>query len=173
MTQIVIPHGAGDPGAALTHIGLPALFNTQAEDYLIEIPDDREADFMAALALDPAAIWLDRARADRLAELADVRWRETQAFTYDGVTAPADSALSAVVGFVVAAQMAPPEGPTTWKLAPGEFRSWTLEQIVAYGIAIRAHIQACFDHEQALTTAIQSAEDQAALDAIDLSVGWP
>lgn len=109
--------------------------------------------------------------ADRLQALADLRWQKSLTFTYDGVpSAPADSALSAVTGFVVAAQIVAPTGPTTWKLAAGEFRSWTFEQVVAYGIAIRGHIQSCFDREEALTALIVAAEDPA---SIDITTGWP
>lgn len=109
--------------------------------------------------------------ADRLQALADFRWQKSLTFTYDGVpNAPADSALSAVTGFVVAAQIVTPTGPTTWKLAAGEFRSWTFEQVVAYGIAIRGHIQSCFDREEALTEMIIAAEDPA---SIDITTGWP
>lgn len=106
-----------------------------------------------------------------LKALADRRWWKSQTFAYDGVNkAPADSALSAVTGFVVAAQIMPPEGPTTWKLAAGELRQWTFEQVVAYGIAIRNHIQACFDREAELTAEILAAEDPS---SVDTSQGWP
>lgn len=108
------------------------------------------------------------------AALAADRWMRTQVFAYDGVTdAPADSALTAVIGAVVAAQIDPPVEPVTWKLKDGEFRSWSLDQIRAYGIAIRGHIQACFDREAALSAAIGAASSHSALDAIDLSTGWP
>lgn len=103
--------------------------------------------------------------------LASLRWQKSQTFTYDGVAnAPADSALAAVTGFVVAAQIAPPEGPTVWKLGQNEFRLWAFEQVVGYGIAIRTHIQACFDREEALTALIVAAEDPA---AIEIATGWP
>lgn len=106
-----------------------------------------------------------------LAALASLRWQKSQAFTYDGVAnAPADSALAAVTGFVVAAQIAPPEGATVWKLGQNEFRLWTFEQVVAYGIAIRTHIQACFDREEALTALIVAAEEPG---SVDIASGWP
>lgn len=108
---------------------------------------------------------------DRLKALAALRWRMSQTFAYDGVAAaPADSALAAVTGFVVAAQITPPEGATVWKLAQNEFRLWTFAEVVAYGIAIRTHIQACFDREEALTALIVAAEDPA---SIDITTGWP
>lgn len=108
---------------------------------------------------------------DCLKALAVLRWQKSQSFTYDGVSAaPADSALAAVTGFVVAAQIAPPEGATVWKLAQNEFRLWSFEQVVNYGIAIRTHIQACFDREEALTGVIVEAEDPA---SVDITSGWP
>lgn len=106
-----------------------------------------------------------------LAALAALRWQKSQTFVFDGVAAaPADSALAAVTGFVVAAQIAPPEGATVWKLGQNEFRLWTFEQVVAYGIAIRTHIQACFDREEALTALIVAAEEPG---AVDITTGWP
>lgn len=117
---------------------------------------------------------LASAKAARLAALADMRWRATQAFAYDGVDGvPADGALTAVLGVVVADTVAPTGGTITWKLKDGEFRTWSVEDVAAYGIAIRAHVQACFDTEQRLSAAILAAADYDALDAIDLAAGWP
>jgi hypothetical protein len=110
-------------------------------------------------------------KAARLQELADVRWNACQTFVYDGIRTAADSALLAVTGFVVAAQVAPPPGASTWKLGPGDFRQWTVEDVIAYGIAIREHVQACFDQEEALTAQIEAAETAEELAAIDLTVG--
>ncbi|MNS19782.1 hypothetical protein D3C72_515070 [compost metagenome] len=75
-----------------------------------------------------------------------------------------------MTGFVVAAQIAPPDGATVWKLGQNAFRLWSFEQVVNYGIAIRTHIQACFDREEALTVQIVPAEDPA---SIDITTGWP
>lgn len=41
---------------------------------------------------------------------------------------------------------------------------------MAYGIAIRTHIQACFDREEALTALIVAAEEPG---AVDITSGWP
>ena len=117
---------------------------------------------------------LAEAKAAQLRVLAALRWRATQTFAYDGVAdAPADSALTAVLGVVVADQIAPTGQPITWKLKDGEFRTWSVEDVADYGVAIRAHLQACFDNEQALSDAILAADDFDALDAIDLTAGWP
>lgn len=114
-------------------------------------------------------------RAAALDELADQRWKATQTFTYDEVVAPADPALGAVVGFVVGAQISAPTGPATWKLAPGEFRSWTVADVTAYGIAIRTHIQDCFDQEAALAERVAAATTPAAVAAIveQARASWP
>lgn len=114
------------------------------------------------------------AKSQKLSELADIRWTKTQTFSYDGETdVPADSAMSAVIGTVVGAQSLNPEEPFIWKLKPGVFRSWYVSDVQSYGLAIREHIQSCFDREAVLATIIESATSMAALKAIDLLVGWP
>lgn len=138
----------------------------------VQYPTDWPKADLEALGL----VWTDPAPASptvakSLKALADRRWWKTQTFSYDGVKkAPADSALGAVTGFVVAAHIVPPQGPTTWKLDDGEFRQWTFEQVVAYGIAIRNHVQACFNREEVLTAEIMAAEDPS---SVDTSTGWP
>lgn len=117
---------------------------------------------------------LAQRKARMLDALAADRWARTQVFAYDGVeAAPADGALTAVIGVVVASQIAAPAQPIAWKLAPGVFRAWSVDQISDYGIAIRAHIQACFDREAELADSISAAATHAALDALDLATGWP
>lgn len=113
-------------------------------------------------------------KAAKLADLAGIRWQRTQVFDYDGETdVPADSAMSAVIGTIVGAQILNPEEPFIWKLKPGVFRSWYVSDVQTYGLAIREHIQACFGREAVLATMIDSAASVAALNAIDLLAGWP
>lgn len=113
-------------------------------------------------------------KANKLAALATTRWSSTQAMTYDGEAGvPADSAMSAVTGVVVGAQLFPPTEPFTWKLKDGVFRQWAIADVVAYGVAIRTHVQACFDREAELAEAINAASTQATLDAINITTGWP
>lgn len=128
------------------------------------------------LNLGGGARTLEQRRADRLSQLADLRWRRCQTMAYDGeASVPADPALSVITSIAVAEQFAPSNGAVrTFKLAsPGVFRQWTVSQIVAYGMAIGAHVQACFDQEAALASLILAAEDEAALAAIDINGGWP
>lgn len=151
-------------GAALTSTGMLEL---------IYDPENTDAVLAAVEGHDTA--WLARAKGLALQALADRRWAACQTFTYDGVRTAADPALTAVTGYVVAAQIQAPEGPTTWKLGQGQFRQWALSDIIAYGIAIRAYVQACFDRERALSDAIEAAETAAELAPITLSIGtgWP
>jgi hypothetical protein len=102
-----------------------------------------------------------------LAGLANRRWQATQRFTYDGVETVADGATTALTGAIVAMQL--PGGPDTvlWKLADGDFREWDLAALVAFGQAVRAHIQACFDHEATLAAQILNGEEP------NIEAGWP
>lgn len=119
---------------------------------------------------------IEEVREAMLAQLADIRWRRTLTFAYDGETdVPADPALSVITSLAVVDQLAPSgEATRTFKLkSPAVFRQWTIAQIVAYGLAIGAHVQACFDREAALAAAIETAADHEALSALDLGAGWP
>ena len=110
---------------------------------------------------------------DALAIIANYRWNRTQAMNYDGETAvPADQALSVITSIAVAEQLAPSGGATrTFKLKPGAFRQWTVAQITAYGMAIGAYVQACFDREKELADQATGGDITGAL--ADLETGWP
>ncbi len=108
-----------------------------------------------------------------LAAIADYRRNRTQAMNYDGETAvPADQALSVITSIAVAEQLAPSGGATrTFKLKPGAFREWTVAQITAYGMAIGAYVQACFDREKDLADQATGGDIEGALAALE--TGWP
>lgn len=110
---------------------------------------------------------------DVLATIANYRWNRTQAMDYDGETAvPADQALSVITAIAVAEQLAPSGGATrNFKLKPGAWRQWTVAEITAYGMAIGAHVQACFDREEALAAQATGGDIAGAL--ADLETGWP
>lgn len=50
-----------------------------------------------------------------------------------------------------------------WKTASGEFVTLTAPQIIALALAVRAHVQACFDREADLAAQIRAAADPAAV----------
>ena len=134
-----------------------------------------EAQFRAdEIAAVSASVPIERARAGKLDALAALRWEKTQTMTYDGVVTPSsDVAVAYLTGAVVAIQTRVPPPTVNWKLGPGEFRTWDLAALVAFGQAMRDHIQACFDNEQTLATAIAVAQTSAEVMAIDLTTGWP
>lgn len=70
----------------------------------------------------------------------------------------AAAALSALIDPAVKVQ---------WKLPGGAFVSLDAAQILHLAAAVRAHVQACFDHEAALLA------DFAQGKAPDLATGWP
>jgi hypothetical protein len=45
--------------------------------------------------------------------------------------------------------------------------------ITAVAMAVRAHVQACFDREAALKTEIEAAKMADGIVALDLNTGWP
>lgn len=122
---------------------------------------------------EPEPLTLEQLKAAAFQNLADRRWQACQTFAYDGVITQADPAIPAVTAAVVSSQFLPPETVRTWKLATGEFRQWTGAQIIAFGMAISAHVQACFDIERNRSGLIQEATDLTALVAVNIDDGWP
>ena len=53
-----------------------------------------------------------------------------------------------------------------WKTGDGTFVSLPAEQIMAFGTAVRAHVQGCFDHEATLQAQAEAATTEAELNAI-------
>lgn len=117
---------------------------------------------------------LDEAKSRRLAALAARRWRaETGGMVVDEVPVATDTNSQAKITGAALDATLDPTAVVRWKCADGVFRELDAEQILALARAMRAHVQACFDHEAALTTAIDAATDAAALAAIDIETGWP
>ncbi|MCA3696247.1 hypothetical protein [Aquidulcibacter sp.] len=114
-------------------------------------------------------------KAIKLSALANRRWQATQFFQFDGVKAPADSAMTAITATAVAINLGlrDPTETIIWKLADGEFRQWLLSDLLTYANAVQTHIQACFNHEALLSGLIQSADSADDVEAISIEAGWP
>lgn len=142
----------------------------------VQYPADWPKADLEALGL----VWTDPAPpspsvAKSLKALADRRWWKTQDMpSYDGATdVPAESARSVVTSKVLAAQFLTDEQKQerhAFKLKTGEWRQWNVADLVAYGLAIGAYVQACFDREEVLEAEIRAAEDPS---SVDTSTGWP
>lgn len=116
--------------------------------------------------------FVNAARVDMLAELADKRWRvEVGGTTVGGVHVLTDRDTQAKL---VAARIMAKEDPTytvNWKSADG-FVVMDAATIIAVADGVRAHVQAAFDREAALTAQIMAATTRQELSSIDISTGW-
>jgi hypothetical protein len=117
---------------------------------------------------------LDEIRAARLAELANLRWeKETGGTVFNGMPIATDAvSQTKYIGAVVGAQIAP-NAVINWKMADGTFVSLDAQAITAVAMAVRAHVQACFDREAELKAWIEAASMAEEIAAIDLNTGWP
>jgi hypothetical protein len=76
------------------------------------------------------------------------------------------------IGAVVGAQI-DPNAVINWKMADGTFVALDAQAIAAVAMAVRAHVQACFDNEANLKAQIEAASTAKEIEAIDLSTSWP
>lgn len=149
--------------------------------YLGELTYDVQADavFETREVLDKSPEMLEanivKSRKSKLAALASRRWQATQYFQFDGVKAPADSAIQAITAIAVSVSMGlrSETDLIVWKLIDGEFRHWSLQQLLSYASAIQVHIQNCFNHEALLSGLIQAADTIEDIDSVDIETGWP
>lgn len=116
---------------------------------------------------------LAEARSAKLAALAAYRYdREVAGTIAGGVEVRTDRDSQALLTGAAVAAMLNGEYEVAWKAVAG----WvTLDaaSIIALASAVRAHVQACFDRERALTQEIEAAMTAEELQAVDLTIGWP
>lgn len=114
------------------------------------------------------------AQAAKLAELAAIRWDRTRIFVYLDGLAWAEPAISNLTSKLFARQTLGITAPSSYKLFEGRFVDLDTAGMVAYGAAIDAYVQACFDVEQAITALILACRTVEEVEAIDLStIAWP
>ena len=58
-------------------------------------------------------------------------------------------------------------------MADGTFVTLDAAAIAAVAMAVRAHVQACFDREAEMKAQIELAITAEEIAAIDLNTGWP
>jgi len=117
---------------------------------------------------------LEEARAAKLNTLANRRWQaETGGTTFSGLPLSTDPvSQTKYVGAVVGVQL-DPNSTLKWKMADGSFVTLDAATITAVAMAVRSHIQACFDREAELRVLVEAAASKAELDAIDINSDWP
>ena len=123
---------------------------------------------------DKTADEFDEAKTAKLAELAEIRWNaEESGTTFGGNPLATDRTTQAKLTAGYAKAVNDPDFViASWKFAAGVFGSLDATTIIAAANAVEAHIQACFTNEAALSADVLAAADFAALDAVDLTVGW-
>lgn len=123
----------------------------------------------------PPEVSLDELKATKRADLANTRWQhETGGISVGGMNVPTDRETQTIVDRMVKAfDDGDLADPISFKRGAGDWLTIdaaTARQIKKLGAL---HVQACFKRECELDGLIEAAEDRAALDAIDLTTGWP
>ena len=81
-----------------------------------------------------------------------------------------------IIGAVTGAQMALAAGQpfsVPWKLQDNSVTTLSAAQMLFVGQTVLAHVTACHQRAQVIGIAIDAAQDEAALSAIDIGAGWP
>jgi hypothetical protein len=128
------------------------------------------------LTAEEVAQRLARAKAEKLAALAQKRWEvEIGGIMVDGARIETDDRSKLLLLGKRTKAVENSEGTTRWKAGSGQFVDLPNTFIVAAADAVEAHVQACFDREGELTDAIldPAVDTLAKLYAIDISAGWP
>jgi hypothetical protein len=78
-----------------------------------------------------------------------------------------------LVGAVAAAQILGATFSIDWRMADDSLVSFDAAQMIAVGLSVVTHVSSCQQRKNELDAAITNAADIAALDAIDITAGWP
>lgn len=81
--------------------------------------------------------------------------------------------ISGAVTMALLAQLNAQAFSIGWKLADNTVTTLSGPQMIGAGVAVGQHVSECHEVAQGLGLAIDDAASHAALDAIDVTVGWP
>lgn len=110
----------------------------------------------------------------KLAAAATKRWQvETGGILVGGIPVHTDDRSKLMITGARIKADADANFTTQWVTADGTIVPLAAAQIVAIADAVLAHVDACFAAFATLAAAINAAEDQTALDAVDINQGWP
>jgi len=159
----------------------------------LQVADDAFVQSDGSLRNAGGYIVVNGALADRVATLGESRAAQTNAavahynaliaagFTYGGALFQIDSAAQAniaAMGVMALGSITDPAGSPWpagfyWIAADNSHLPMDAAQMYAFGRAAGAYVSACVLRLRAIKDAIASAPDQAALDAIDVTAGYP
>jgi hypothetical protein len=127
----------------------------------------------------PSPVPLADAKTNALTSLCTTRYAvQTGGATINGIRIKTDpdslTLISGAKAYVDTAVAAGNSSITVnFKTSDGTFLSLNQTQVDSIAYAVAQHVQACFSREAALAAEIMAATDVAAIEAIDLSSGWP
>jgi hypothetical protein len=120
------------------------------------------------------AAFFAAAKDTKLSELATIRWEaEVRGTVFNGNPLSTDRTTQAKLTAAYAKAVNDPDYViSNWKLSAGVFITLDATAIIAAANAVEAHVQSCFSNEASLSADVLAAADFAALEAVDLTVGW-
>lgn len=122
----------------------------------------------------PALPFADQ-KAAKIDAIRALRWQRENAGTLvSGIPIRTDeTSQGKISGAVQLFDKDPTLTAIDFEAQPGVWVSLSKAQMGAIGIAAGRHIQACFTRSKDLMAAVTAAANQAQLDAIDITAGWP
>lgn len=114
---------------------------------------------------------LSELKAEKLADLADRRWRaETGGISLPGLgDMPTDRETQNKLTAAYVLATADAKFSTRWKIAAGQFVSLDSATVIAVAGAVAAHVRTCFEREATASAQILAAGNDAELNAVDLA----
>lgn len=159
------------------HVALYEARGTLPTD-LLDVTEETEAEFRIRLEQNQTPSLVDGVLTWQVPVVTDQEWaaritaqryaRETQGITVDGQHIATDRQSAAILTGVALSAFMDPNYTCRWKCA----NSWitlTAPQILAAAAALRTHVQACFDREEELLTALSGGT----FNPSQLDEGWP
>jgi hypothetical protein len=148
------------------------------ESYTIEYDEGGAGSWpqeaLAASLAEAVTESLDDLKESLTAAVADLRRaKEVGAVSVASHSIMADERSRANLTAATLAAVLDAQYAVRWKMADGAFVDFSASEIIAAAQAVRAHVQACFDREKALSEEIGAAQTVGDLAAIDLNSGWP
>ncbi|WP_049749875.1 DUF4376 domain-containing protein [Syntrophus aciditrophicus] len=126
-----------------------------------------------ANAIQNPPLTLDQAKANKLTDLANYRYeKECGGTTVSGMEIKTDRESQAKISGAVALAIQIPTMTFNWKSKKG-FVALDKTQITAIGQAVGVFVQACYTNEMAHAKAIEALTTVAAIEAYDITTGWP
>ena len=108
-----------------------------------------------------------KAKEAKKAEITQARYNaEIAGVTINGVLIKTDRETQAVLTAACLQAYIDSGYSLNWKTGDGTFVSLPAEKIMAFGTAVRAHVQGCFDREAELLPLIEAATTHEEIDLI-------